>query len=429
MIAKEKSLAYTHPEIASEWHPTKNYALTPEEVTYGSNKKVHWLCKNGHEWEGFIKKRTLRGLKCPYCSNRKVISGANDLNTTHPQIVSEWHPTKNTVLPTEITYKSDLKIWWLCSKCGYEWEARVRARTTHTHTGCPQCHARQSTSFPEQAILFYVRKIYPDAISRYKEIFSNGSELDIYIPSIKLGIEYDGAYWHKQDSIDIQRRESNKYEICQKNGIKLLRVVENYDDNWICNADEAISIENLKNNEKNLAKIIRLLLDKIDPCSNPLTRKKPIFHSSVDINIERDRYEILSFLGDINDISFGTLYPEQSKDWDYSKNGKITPFMVLPGSNIQFYWKCHICGNEWISSVNNRSRNGIGRRCSKCASIERGKNFSKSYINKKGSLALNNPKLALDWHPTKNGELTPNDIPQNYQNLKIRCPVLQDHTA
>ena len=68
-------------------------------------------------------------------------------------------------------------------------------------------------SFPEQAVYFYIKKAFPDAINSYKDIFDNRMELDIYIPSIKVGIEYDGAKWHKDDTLD---KERTKYHICQK---------------------------------------------------------------------------------------------------------------------------------------------------------------------------------------------------------------------
>lgn len=75
-----------------------------------------------------------------------------------------------------------------------------------------------STSFPEQTILFYIQKLFPDA-KKYKS--KEISEIDIYIPELKIGIEYDGFY-HKDVKKDIYK--TNK---CLKNGIKLIRVREN----------------------------------------------------------------------------------------------------------------------------------------------------------------------------------------------------------
>ncbi|MBQ1190636.1 MAG: hypothetical protein IIX57_09535, partial [Lachnospiraceae bacterium] len=58
--------------------------------------------------------------------------------------------------------------------------------------GCPVCNHQNRSSFPEQSIYYYISKQYPDAVSGYTEIFPDTMELDIYIPSLKLGIEYDG---------------------------------------------------------------------------------------------------------------------------------------------------------------------------------------------------------------------------------------------
>lgn len=63
-------LATTHPLVAREWHPTKNGALLPTEVSKGMDKKAWWLGICGHEWESSIKNRC-RGSGCPYCSGRK----------------------------------------------------------------------------------------------------------------------------------------------------------------------------------------------------------------------------------------------------------------------------------------------------------------------------------------------------------------------
>ena len=64
-------LSVTHPELVPEWHPTKNGALLPEQFTFGSNKKVWWQCKNGHEWEAEQKSNYY--VICPMCYRRTRI--------------------------------------------------------------------------------------------------------------------------------------------------------------------------------------------------------------------------------------------------------------------------------------------------------------------------------------------------------------------
>ncbi|TFH22542.1 hypothetical protein E4G67_04250, partial [Candidatus Bathyarchaeota archaeon] len=56
--SKENNLASLFPELANQWHPTKNGDLSPTDVTYGSNKRVWWIDKEGNEWQARIKHRT-----------------------------------------------------------------------------------------------------------------------------------------------------------------------------------------------------------------------------------------------------------------------------------------------------------------------------------------------------------------------------------
>lgn len=138
-IPGETDIATTHPELAKEWHPTKNVELAPQMVMAGSRKVVWWICENGHEWKTTINYR-LRGYGCPYCSNKRVLPGVNDLATTNPELAAQWHPTKNGALtPDTVKAGSDIKVWWL-GKCGHEWEAVIHNRSCGS--GCPTCSKR-----------------------------------------------------------------------------------------------------------------------------------------------------------------------------------------------------------------------------------------------------------------------------------------------
>jgi hypothetical protein len=222
-IVGKNDLCTTHPNLAKEWNYAKNGDYLPEQYMGGSHKKVWWICEKGHEWYAQIKSRA-NGVGCPYCANKQVLKGYNDLETTHPELALDWHPTKNELLkPDEITYGSGKKVWWVC-KNGHEWEASVCNRTKGE--GCPICSSRRRTSFPEQAIFYYVKKVFPDAISGYKDIFDKGSmELDIYIPQLKIGIEYDGKLYHNKDRNRLN--DAKKYTICRNHGISLIRITDN----------------------------------------------------------------------------------------------------------------------------------------------------------------------------------------------------------
>ena len=136
----ESDLASRFPELAREWHPTKNLPLTPERVLPGSEKKVWWRCGLGHVWRATIHSRT-EGCGCPVCANRAVARGVNDLASQFPKLAKEWHPTKNgTLMPHEVTFGTKRKVWWRCDK-GHEWCVSVQSRTLDG-TGCPVCVGR-----------------------------------------------------------------------------------------------------------------------------------------------------------------------------------------------------------------------------------------------------------------------------------------------
>ena len=353
----------TDPFLLSEWDYEKN-DRGPEEYTPKSNEDVYWVCsKCGYHFRAKINNRALR-KSCACCSGKIVVPGINDFATTHPKLAEEWHPTKNGDLkPSDVTYGMATRVWWVCPE-GHEYPATLLHRSSGTN--CPICNSGRQTSFAEQAVYFYVKKVFPDAISRYTEIFSKGMELDIYIPSIKLGIEYDGMAWHKTDMLP---RERKKYRICQENGIRLLRLMEKPPENGILTtADESLTImDGPMHEKKHLAKAIRFLLDKIDPESNPWTRRKPIFHSRVDVNLDRDEAEIRKYMTKMRKGSFAEQYPELAKEWHPTRNGDLTPDKVKSHSDISVWWICPTCGHDYCTSVGHRV-DGTG--CPKCGIIK-----------------------------------------------------------
>ena len=97
------SLAEVRPELVSEWSE-KNLPLTPDGITFGSNKKVWWRGACGHVWQASVKARS-NGEKCPICSGARVIAGINDLATLEPLLVKQWSK-KNKIKPTEVSIGS-----------------------------------------------------------------------------------------------------------------------------------------------------------------------------------------------------------------------------------------------------------------------------------------------------------------------------------
>jgi hypothetical protein len=125
---KEKqSLSVTHPELAKEAD-----GWDPDLITAGTGKKINWKCSLNHQWETTPAHR-IRGQGCPFCGNRRVLIGFNDLATTHPHLVGEadgWDPQA-------FTGGSHKVVGWKCSK-GHQWNVAIEYRAKGG-TNCPVC--------------------------------------------------------------------------------------------------------------------------------------------------------------------------------------------------------------------------------------------------------------------------------------------------
>ncbi len=377
-IPGETDLETLYPELAKQWHPTKN-KLKPSEVMPGTHKKAWWICEKSHEWEAQVKSRTT-GVGCPYCSNKKVLYGFNDLATINPDLAKEWHPTKNGDLtPSDVTPSSGKKVWWKCS-FGHEWEAQICNR--NAGRGCPECSDSLRTSFPEQAIFYYIKQVFPDAVSSYKEIFRSSMELDIFIPSLKVGIEYDGKTYHSDSKNQI--RDAKKYKICKENGITLIRIREMSRYSPIIMCDHKIEIPDASDKYLNWA--INNLCYHLGKIVMPDVRK--------------DRKKILGYLNN-KKVSLASEFPEVAAEWDYEENYPLIPENFPPHSNERVGWKCNACGHKWKAAIGDRTgedKNG----CPVCAKKRGGTKRVKSLVKKNGSLASLYPELLEEWDFEKN---------------------------
>ncbi|WP_162238239.1 zinc-ribbon domain-containing protein [Agromyces sp. Leaf222] len=132
------TMAVARPDLAAQWHPTKNNTLTPADVVPGTSKRIWWICQHQHEWQVSGDNRVRQQTGCPYCSNKRVWPGFNDLATTHPHLAVEWHPTRNgDVTPDAIVAGTAKNVWWLCPT-GHEYRASGDRRVSKS-AGCREC--------------------------------------------------------------------------------------------------------------------------------------------------------------------------------------------------------------------------------------------------------------------------------------------------
>ena len=370
-----------YPKLAKQWHPIKNNDLKASDVMPKSNKKVWWLCEKGHEWQTTPNSRTTGGYGCPYCSGFFAIQGETDLQTKAPELAKQWHPTKNGDLkPSQVTCNYSKKVWWMCDK-GHEWQATVHNRY-RGKTGCPKCWGITQTSFSEQAVFYYMNKYYPDSINGDKSII--GKELDIYIPSKKVAIEYDGRAWHNTN-ISLEK-DKKKNKLCIEANIQLIRIRE----------PKLPTLTGCVVFERSDFDSYSSLNDVI----NSILKYLGVYNADVDVYRDmiliNEQYKFQDFKN-----SLLSKNPELAKQWHPTKNGDLKPSDISYGSGKKVWWMCDI-GHEWQAAINSRSQ-GVG--CPFCA--------GRLAISGKTDLQTKNPELAKQWHPIKNGNLKPSNITPN----------------
>lgn len=374
-IKGENDLQTLFPEIAKEWHPTKNGELTPSDVKPKTNKKVWWECKYRHEWQATITGRTA-GSGCPYCSNKKILKGFNDLATTNPELVDEWDFEKNKDFsPYAIGYGSSKKVWWKC-EYGHEWITSVANRTGVHSTGCPYCSGAGS-SMPEQGIAYYLDKV----CKVEQRIRIEGKEIDVYLPEFNIGIEYDGKQYHEGN----EDRDAQKSDFLASQGVHLIRIKESNANKIFDNKIITFDGDYMNSNYVWALQQLFILL-----CE--LTNKSVFETISIDLNRDvvqiRERFKLYKVNNSLN-----ILNPELAAEWNAVRNGKLSPDMFFTGSSQKVWWKCSK-GHEWQATINSRT-SGIG--CPFCA--------GQRSIEGETDLQTLYPDLAKEWNYEKNKDL------------------------
>jgi len=398
--SKENNLTVLYPKLSQEWHPTKNEKLTPQQVTKGYDKKVWWICSSGHEWEAtpnnrttIIKKknRTYFGSNCPFCSGLRVTPDKT-IKVLFPELVKQWHPTKNADLkPEHFSKSSNKKIWWFCSN-GHEWKTGIAQRTMGQN--CPKCSFQSSK--PEFRILSELETLFKKVDSRYK---FKKAEIDVFIQDINVGIEYDGSYYHKNK----ESRDRKKNKFLNKHSIKLIRVrkiplkkLDNYD--VIVQQDEL--------NKKDLNRIVNSIYNFCNKEQKILINKY-LKHKSFINNKSYNKY-LSYFPAPIPQKSLASFNNKFVKEWNYKKNYPLKPEFFSRGSASKVWWLCSK-GHEWEMPIKSRTKNNKEQNCPYCSGHR---------IDEKNNLKFLMPSLVKEWHPVKNDHLKPEQFSKS-SNEKV----------
>lgn len=346
--------------LLDEWDTERNreeLGLGIGDVSYRNGRKVYWKCKEcGQDYQLKVAHKT-SGHGCKKCAMKKVniknrINHANETGNLinwvadHPgfdYLLEEWNTEKNKkelglTLET-VSFGSGFKAYWICSECGNEFQQVIGYRTVE-HQGCPECNKIYRISFPEQAIYYYIKQVFPNAINSYKPDWLGKMEIDIYIPELNLGIEYDGDAWHNNNSKDYR-----KNILLKEHNIELIRMRE---ERCPILLDKNCKYIYLQESFKRF-KFIDLSINNL---FEYLNCKYGINITNIDINVDRDNIEIRNkFIHKVKENSLAFVNPDIAKVWHPTKNGGLKPTNFTCGSSIKVWWLCPDCGNDYRACI------------------------------------------------------------------------------
>lgn len=380
MVKNRKPLNETHPQLVSEWDWKKNTEFTPDEIHAGSHKTAFWICPNGHSYSAHIHNRGNQGSGCPYCAGNKVLKGFNDLATLEPEIAAQWDLVKNELTPDTVTAGTSRKAWWKCA-LGHSWEASIASRRK---SGCPVCAGRQ------------VAVGFNDLKSQRPDLANDWDwEKNAVGPDSITASSSSKVYWlcnigHSYSASAANRSRGRGCPVCAG------RIVLAGFNDFASKFPELAAEWDFEGNSKK-------------PTEIPIGAKGKFswicgsgHQYWATTNDRRDgtgcpfcsgRFPIVGE----NDLA--TTHPDLAQEWDFEKNGSLTPRDVKAGTNRQVSWIC-AAGHRYSVPVMRRAFQGTG--CAYCT--------NQALLVGFNDLATKFPDLAKEWDTARNGGLEPSEV-------------------
>ncbi len=351
LLSGYNDLATYYPEIAKQWHPTKNGNLKPTEVLFGARVKVWWRCEKGHEWEAWLYSRNPQTDGCQACINKVVVKGENDLESCFPEIAKEWDYEKNGgVKPSDVTFGTPATYFWKCSK-GHSFRLSIHKRTKE-NASCKFC----SGNAIEPGVSD-LRTLYPQLSKKFNRDLNPSVRVDEIAPQSKKRYIWNCDKGHTFTSTPQQLVKGYGCGVCS--GKQLLAGFNDITAKFPSAAKEW----NTELNEGREASEFAPGSSKIVwwRCSQGHN-----YNMRIDNRCFLDRQCSVCAnrqvqIG-INDLS--SYRPDLALEWDQQKNWDLLPSDVTYESTQKAWWLCEN-GHSFFSRINMRATRNVG--CPKCA--------------------------------------------------------------
>ncbi len=223
-------LSKTHPDIATDWIPEKNFPLDPGKIDAYSKEQVWWQCERGHEYRVSVYSR-VRSRGCKICNKPKYseqirrtkLKNGKSLATANRSLSLEWDTEKNTgMTPHDVSEKSHILVWWKC-KAGHSWQSTPQRRARGD--GCPVCSRLHQG---ERVLAWRLKKAgisfaaaYPALLAEW-DYESNSVLPDNMPPKSNLKVSWVCKYGHNWQATIVNRTQAgSNCPICNPQSSRL----------------------------------------------------------------------------------------------------------------------------------------------------------------------------------------------------------------
>jgi len=370
------------PDLAGDWSAEEN-GLAADEVLAGGNREYVWACQLGHHYKCSTYQR-VRGSGCDVCSDRRLLTGFNDLATRHPLLATEWNENLNKRPASDILPNSTAEAHWTCP-LGHEFKQSPSKRVGKRGASCPYCSSQKllsgfndlATVRPGLALMWdFERNLEtPEQVFAYanteydwrcdedhtwtskpssmkgacpfccnQKVWSGFNDLQTLRP--ELAAEWDAA---------ANNEEASQVSACGRQKV-----------HWVCS----------RGHKWIAAKYSRCAGGGCPFCSN----KSAVPAPGKDL---------------------GSMFPELLQEWDYELNSK-RPDEVFPSSGEAVHWRCSL-GHAFTVSPNSRAKKGgASTGCPTC--------FGRIILAGFNDLASQSPRLAMEWHVERNAPVRATEV-------------------
>lgn len=317
-------------------------------------------------------------------------------------LLSRWNYTLNEVLPQEVGYKSNKKIYFDCDKNKNHIPELVKlANITNglSNIKCKTCNSFAqwcTTNISEDFIDKCWHKTLNENLDPWR--IGRGSHKTIWLMCNNGLDHYYSTSPHNFTHGTCECQVCNGQIVLK--GFNDLFTTDSYTmDIWDFNKNKSV-----------------------DPCAVSRGSGKRVWWKCVECGHEWDalisnitngrgcpecgkikRYQTFVANQIAKGNSFGDKYPEFCQFWDYEKNVDITPFDILPNCMQEVWWKCKN-GHSIYKSVNAMLQSLLrgNSGCKYCSGIEVLVGFN--------DIATTHPDLLKEWDYDKNVSISPQTI-------------------